>query len=149
MSAGRPDPWGDSGERLAAILESTDDAILAKDARGRITDWNAAAERMYGYSREEAIGRPVAMIIPPARAGEEMWLLGRAMRGETVAGYETERVRKDGSIVSVELTVSPVRDRQTERIVGASTIARDAASRVAQARLAALVDQSFDAIIGV
>src|SRR4051794_21639381 len=135
MSMSRTDTWGDSGERLAAILESTDDAILAKDARGVITDWNAAAQRLYGYSREEAVGQPVAMLIPPDRTGEDMRLLERAMNGEIVAHYETERIRKDGGRVRVELTVSPVRDRRTQRIVGASTIARDAASHVAQAHL--------------
>src|SRR5690242_1769386 len=100
MSTSRTDTWGDSGERLAAILESTDDAILAKDARGVITDWNAAAERVYGYSREEAVGQRVAIIIPPDRAGEELRLLARAMRGEMVTHYDTERVRKDGSRVA-------------------------------------------------
>ncbi len=96
--------------RLAAVVAGSDDAILAKDLTGQITDWNAAAERMYGYSAEQAIGRPVAMLVPPERHDEELVLLKRVLNGERVDHFETERVRRDASRVPVSLTVSAIRD---------------------------------------
>jgi PAS domain S-box-containing protein len=111
-----------------AIVSSSDDAILSKDREGTITFWNPAAERLYGYTSTEAVGRPVSIIIPPERAGEEREILARALRGEGLAGYETERLTKDGGRVFVSLTVSPVRLPGGD-IAGASVIARDIAER--------------------
>jgi PAS domain S-box-containing protein len=124
-----------AGERLAlpdgfytAIVSSSDDAILSKDAEGTITSWNPGAERIYGYTAEEAIGNHISMLIPPNRAGEEKRILARVLAGERMQHYETERRRKDGRIIAVSLTVSPVRDA-TGAITGASVIARDVSSR--------------------
>ena len=138
--------------RLAAIVAGSDDAILAKDLTGVITDWNTAAERMYGYSSEQAIGHPVAMLVPPERRDEDVVLLKRVLDGERVDHFETERVRRDGSRVPVSLTVSAVRGAGGV-IMGASTIARDVTERRAadadRAQLAALASDSPDAIVAV
>ena len=96
-----------AGEHFAAIVESSDDAILSKDTEGIITSWNPAAERMYGYSAEEAIGSHISILIPKHRAGEERQILDRILSGEHVDHYETERVRKDGREIKVSLSVSP------------------------------------------
>jgi hypothetical protein len=137
---------------LAAIVRGSHDAILAKDREARITLWNPAAEELYGYSAAEALGRPVAMIVPPERAGEEMEILKRVLTGELVEHYETERQRADGSRVHVWLSVAPLRDA-SGNVVGASTIARDISRRRAEeaerALLASLVDASADAIVSV
>jgi PAS domain S-box-containing protein len=109
---------------LAAIVESSEDAILSKSPSGEILSWNPAAERLYGYSADEAIGRPIRMIVPPERAGEEMEILRRIMAGERIERYQTERVRKDGGRLAISLTISPVR-AQGDIIVGASVIAHD------------------------
>jgi PAS domain S-box-containing protein len=113
-----------SGEHFGAIVESTDDAIFSKDADGLITSWNPAAERMYGYSADEAIGKHISLLMPEHRKGEERRLLEQVFAGEAVEHYETERLTKDGRIVSVSLTVSPVRDEQGQ-IYLASVIGRD------------------------
>ena len=138
--------------RLAAVVAGSDDAILAKDLTRVITDWNPAAERMYGYSSEQAIGRPVAMLVPPERRDEDVVLLGRVLAGERVEHFETERVRRDGSRIPVSLTVSALRD-SAEVIVGASTIARDVTERrvadADRAQLAALASHSPDAIVAL
>ncbi|MGE5147481.1 MAG: PAS domain S-box protein, partial [Candidatus Eiseniibacteriota bacterium] len=118
----------DAAQRLAAIVESSDDAILAKDLNGIIRAWNAGSERLYGYAAEEAIGNPVTMLVPVDRQDEEDTILSRIRAGERVDHYETIRRRKDGSAVEISLTVSPVRDADG-RIVGASTIARDITER--------------------
>jgi len=110
--------------RLAAIVESSGDAIISKDLTSIITSWNAAAERLFGYTAEEVIGRSVTILFPPDRLDEEAEIIGRIHRGERVETYETIRQRKDGSLVPVSLTVSPIRDG-FGRIVGASKIARD------------------------
>ncbi len=110
--------------RLAAIVESTGDAIVSKDLNSIITSWNGAAERLFGYTAEEAIGKSVTMLIPADRQNEEVDIISRIHRGERVETYETIRQRKDGSLVPVSLTVSPVRDA-FGRIAGASKIARD------------------------
>jgi PAS domain S-box-containing protein len=107
-----------------AIIDSSDDAILSKDRDGIITSWNRGAERLYGYTAEEAIGEPISIIIPPQRAGEERRILTRILAGKHVDHYETERRRKDGSIVVISLSVSPIRDGDGE-ITGAAVIARD------------------------
>jgi PAS domain S-box-containing protein len=111
-------------QRLAAIVESSDDAILSKDRDLIIRSWNRGAERLYGYTPEEAIGRHIGMLVPEDRAGEEVELLSRVLRDERVEHYETKRKHKDGTILDVSLTVSPLRE-PGGRIVGASVIGRD------------------------
>ena len=110
--------------RLAAVVESSQDAIVSKTLEGIIKTWNAGAERTFGYTAEEAVGKPVLMLIPPERKQEEDVILAKVRRGERVASYETERIRKDGTRIAVSLTVSPVKD-SAGKIVGASKIARD------------------------
>jgi PAS domain S-box-containing protein len=114
--------------RLAAIVESSDDAILGKTLDGTITSWNRAAERLYGYSVEEALGQPITMLVPPDRPEEVPEILRKVRRGEKVDHLETVRVTRDGRHLDVSLTVSPIRNPEGE-IVGASTIARDITER--------------------
>jgi PAS domain S-box-containing protein len=118
---------------LAAIVRSSDDAIISKDLNGIIETWNTGAERLFGYMAEEAIGKPIAMLIPPDRLQEEPEILARLRRGEHLEHFETVRIRKDGSQVEVSLTISPVKD-SSGRIVGASKIARDITERNAAQR---------------
>jgi PAS domain S-box-containing protein len=110
--------------RLVVVVESSDDAIIAVTPEGRITDWNAGAERLYGFSLSETIGNPVSIIIPADRMSESAHLLARINCGETIAPFETVRLRKDGTRTDVSLSVSPVKDGEG-RIIGASKIARD------------------------
>ena len=110
--------------QYAAIVESSDDAIIAKDLDGVISAWNAAAERMFGYTEHEAIGQPIRTIIPPDLHDEEHGLLRRLRAGERVEHYETVRLTKAGERIDVSLTISPLRD-PAGRIVGCSKIARD------------------------
>jgi PAS domain S-box-containing protein len=114
---------------LVAIVESCDDAIISKDLNGIIRSWNRGAERLFGYTAEEAIGQSVTKLIPPERAGEESEILARLRRGERVDHFESVRVTKDGRLVNVSLTISPVRDG-TGQVVGASKVARDITARV-------------------
>ena len=134
---------------LARVVESADDAIVSKDLNGIIRSWNRAAERIFGYTASEAIGRSIRMIIPADRQSEEDEVLARIRTGQGVA-IETIRQRKDGSLVPIWLTVSPVFD-DAGTVVGASKIARDISERtrleVARRRLAAVVDSSDDAIV--
>jgi len=116
--------------RLAAIVESSDDAIVGKDLNGIITNWNRGAEKVFGYSAEEAIGQSVTMLIPPERVDEEPMILARIRRGESVDHYETVRRRKDGTQLDISLTVSPIRD-VSGKIIGASKVARDITARKA------------------
>lgn len=109
-------------------MDSSDDAIIAKDPHGTITDWNHGAERLFGYRAAEAIGQSVMFLIPPNRRDEERMLLARIRAGEHVEQYETVRQRKDGHIFDISLTISPIKDG-SERIVGSSTIARDITER--------------------
>jgi PAS domain S-box-containing protein len=109
---------------LAAIIESADDAVISKTLDGVITSWNAGAERIFGYSAEEAIGQLVTMLIPDDHPDEESMILERIRAGERVEHYETVRVRKDGRLVDISLTVSPIKGAN-DRIIGASKIARD------------------------
>ena len=111
-------------EHLAAIVRSSDDAILSKDRNATITSWNEGAQRLYGYTPEEAVGQSVAILIPPERRGEEMEIVDRILAGERIDHYETERVKKDGTRVNVSLTASPIHD-ESGVIVGVSTQARD------------------------
>jgi PAS domain S-box-containing protein len=115
-------------ERLAAIVESSGDAIISKDLNGIITSWNPAAERLYGYPAEEAIGRSKSLVIPPDQPEELSGILRRIKNGERIEYYETRRVRKDGTILDVSISVSPLKDEEG-RIIGASTIARDITER--------------------
>jgi PAS domain S-box-containing protein len=117
-----------AAERLAAIVESSDDAILSTDLNGIITSWNGGAERLYGYAAEDVIGSPVTIVIPPEHQDEEPAILERMRRGERIDHYETVRRRKDGSLVDVSLSVSPLKD-QFGRVMGASKIARDISER--------------------
>jgi PAS domain S-box-containing protein len=110
--------------RLAAVVEGTQDAVLSKDLNGILTSWNPAAERLYGYSAAETVGRHVSLLFPPSRQNEEKVILDRVRRGERLETYETERVRKDGTRVDVSLTVSPLTDPALG-VVGASVVARD------------------------
>jgi PAS domain S-box-containing protein len=112
------------GRLLATIVQSSDDAIVSKDLTGTITSWNHGAERLFGYAAAEAIGRSIRIIIPPDRQSEEDEVLRRIGRGETVDHFETVRRCKDGSLVTISLTVSPVKAKDG-RIIGASKIARD------------------------
>jgi diguanylate cyclase (GGDEF)-like protein/PAS domain S-box-containing protein len=122
--------------RLAAIVKSSTDAIIAKDRDGVITVWNPGAERLYGYAASEAGGQPVSLLVPPARRGEEREILRRVLVGEQIENFQTERVCKDGSVVTVSLSVSPIRDADG-RVIGASTIARDVTASIrAQAEIA-------------
>jgi PAS domain S-box-containing protein len=109
---------------LTSIIENSDDAIISKDLCGTITSWNPGAERVFGYSAEELIGKPIAIVVPPDRVDEDAGILERIRRGERVRHYETIRQRKDGTLIHVSLTVSPIRDKAGQ-IIGASKIARD------------------------
>lgn len=111
-------------ELLAAIVESSDDAIFSKTLEGTILSWNKAAERMYGFTSEEIIGKPVSILLPPDRPNEVHEILERLKHGEAVQHMETVRVAKDGHLLTVSLTISPIHDHQ-RRVIGASTIARD------------------------
>ncbi|MFZ0729024.1 MAG: PAS domain S-box protein [Methylovirgula sp.] len=138
-------------QRLAAIVEFSQDAIIGKDTDGIITSWNHGAEQLFGYTAEEIIGKPVTILIPYDRLDEEPDILSRIRRGERVEHYETVRRRKDGILVDISLTVSPIRDAQG-RIVGASKIARGITQRrqaeELRQRLVSIVESSRDAIIG-
>ena len=114
--------------KLAAIVESSDDAIMSKDLNGIITSWNGGAERIFGYTTQEAIGRPVTMLMPPDRTNEEPAILMRIRRGEKIDPFETIRRRKDGTLLNISLTVSPIIDTNG-RVTGVSTIARDITER--------------------
>jgi PAS domain S-box-containing protein len=120
---------------LAKVVESSDDAIVSKDLNSIITSWNGGAERMFGYTAAEALGKSIRMIIPPERQGEEDEVIAKIHRGEAVKHYETVRVRKDGSDVPISLTVSPIFEDGT--VIGASKIARDISEQVRLRAIAA------------
>jgi len=115
-------------QRLAAIVESSHDAIISKSLDGTITSWNNGAERLFGYAAEEIIGKPVRILIPPDRQDEEDAIIARVSSGERIEHYETVRLCKDGRSIEISLTVSPIRDAQG-KIIGASKIARDISER--------------------
>jgi len=117
-----------AAQRFVAIVESSDDAILSKDLNGVITTLNPGAERLFGYTAEELIGRSVTILIPPDRHDEEVHILDRIRRGERIDHYETVRRHKGGSLIDISLTVSPIKDAN-DRIIGASKIARDITER--------------------
>jgi PAS domain S-box-containing protein len=114
--------------RLSAIVQSSDDAILSKDLHGTITSWNQGAEKIFGYTSDETVGKPVTILIPAERANEETAILERIRRGDRIDHYETVRRHKDGSLVDISLTVSPIIDNHGT-IIGASKIARDITQR--------------------
>lgn len=129
-----------TSRRLAAIVESSDDAIISTDLTGLIMSWNKGAERIFGYTAQGIVGRPVTALIPPERQDEEPRILQRIRAGEIIQHYETLRRRKDGSLVSVSLSVSPLRDHEG-KVVGASKIARDVTQRArAEAQQQALYE---------
>jgi PAS domain S-box-containing protein len=113
---------------LAAIVESAEDAVITKTLESVITSWNKGAERLFGYTAEEAVGRSVTMLIPADHPDEEPAIIARLRAGERIEHYETVRVRKDGTLVDISLTVSPIRGPD-DRIIGASKIARDITER--------------------
>jgi two-component system cell cycle sensor histidine kinase/response regulator CckA len=138
-------------EHLAAVVESSDDAIIGKNLAGTITAWNPGAVNLFGYTAFEAVGKPIQILLPPERIDEESGILERIRNGVRVKHFETVRIRKGGVKVHVSVTISPVRD-EGGAIVGASQIARDITDRLcaeeARRRLAAVVESSDDAIIG-
>ncbi|MCC7048316.1 MAG: PAS domain S-box protein [Alphaproteobacteria bacterium] len=117
-----------AAQQLAAIVQSSGDAIVGKSLEGIITSWNRGAENLFGYAAEEVIGKPITILIPPDRISEEPGILARIRNGELVDHFETIRRRKDGSLIDISLTISPIRDAKG-RIVGASKIARDVTER--------------------
>lgn len=134
---------------LAAIIESSEDAIASKDLNGTITSWNKSAERMFGYAAEEIIGKPVTLIIPPELHDDEPRILGKIRAGQRIEHFETVRVHKNGRRIYVSLTVSPIKDVHG-KIVGAAKIVRDITQKKKleedALRLAAIVESSDDAI---
>jgi PAS domain S-box-containing protein len=120
-------------EHLAAVVDSSDDAIISKTLDGTIKTWNRGAERVFGYSPSEAVGKPMLMLIPPERTSEESDILACIRRGESVEHFETVRVRKDGRKIDISATISPIRDGRGA-IVGVSKIARDISQRRADER---------------
>jgi len=144
------DKRGRASSHLAAIVDSSDDAIISKTLEGVITSWNKGAERLFGYTGEEAIGQHITLIIPQDRRDEEADILERLKRGERIDHFETLRQHKDGRLLSLSLTISPVKD-DAGRIVGASKVARDTTERNqierALTERARLLDLSSDAIV--
>jgi PAS domain S-box-containing protein len=136
-------------EQLAAIVEHSDDAIIGKTFDGIFTSWNPAAERMYGYSADEITGKSIDLLSPPGQAGEMHTILARIRAGQPVERLETTRVRKDGSAITVSLTVSPIHDRHGV-ITGASTIARDMTEqREAFEAARSMMESSLDSLVAI
>ncbi|HEX3994275.1 MAG TPA: PAS domain S-box protein, partial [Acetobacteraceae bacterium] len=139
---------------LSAIAESTDDAIIGKNLNGIVISWNKAAAAMFGFAADEIVGQPITAIIPPERLDEEVLILDRVRRGERLVHFETERRRKDGTIIPVTLTISPIRD-DAGAIIGVSKIARDLSEqnrahqelRQREALLRSILDTVPDALI--
>ncbi|MGA2030506.1 MAG: PAS domain S-box protein, partial [Verrucomicrobiota bacterium] len=146
MKRGRAE---ESRAQLVGIVESSDDAIIGKTLEGVITSWNRGAEKIFGYSAQEAIGRPMLMLFPPQRVNEERDILERIARGENVENFETVRIRKDKKQIHVSATISPLKD-SSGKIIGASKIAHDITGRKqAETSLSlfrSLIDQSSDGI---
>jgi PAS domain S-box-containing protein len=146
----------ENAERLAAIVEHSEDAIIGKDLNGTITSWNAAAERLYGFTPQEAVGQPITLIVPSDRQAELKTIMERLIRGERVEHLETIRLKKDGTRTDVSLTVSPIKNVYGE-VIGASKIARDIgerkrteeALRTSEARKAAFFRTALDCIISM
>jgi PAS domain S-box-containing protein len=145
-------PQLDTTSRLAAIVESSDDAIVSKDLNGIVQSWNGSAERIFGYTAEEMIGQSITILIPKTRFDEEPQILQKICQGERIDHYETVRQRKDGKFIDVSLTVSPIYDG-AGKVVGASKIVRDITERhradFLARQLAAIIESSQDGIIGL
>ena len=149
-------PFGPDAEGriLAALVNSSDDAIIAKDLAGTVLTWNTAAERIYGYPADEIVGRSIGTIVPADRHEEYLEILARVSRGERVEGIDTIRVAKGGQRLEVSLSVWPIRD-QAGQVVGASVVARDLtaqrraerAQRGSEARWRAIIESAVDGII--
>ncbi len=145
---------------LASIVESSDDAIITKTSKGIITSWNSGAEKIYGFPAGEVIGKPISILVPPGYADEVPDILERIKRGEGIHHYETVRRRKDGQIIHVSVSISPVKDKQ-DQIIGASTIARDITAEVATRKQAeeklsaasqyarSLIESSLDPLVTI
>ena len=118
----------DAARQLGAIVESSDDAIISKNLDGIISSWNGSAERLFGYTAEEAIGKHITLIIPPDRRDEESIILDQLRRGQRIDHFETIRMRKDGTLIDISITISPIKD-PSGRVVGASKVARDITDR--------------------
>jgi PAS domain S-box-containing protein len=152
VSQFRPDD--ETGGLLRAIVESSDDAIIGKSLDGTIVSWNAGAQRMYGYTPAEAVGQSIALIVPASQREELERIISEIAQGRRVASHETVRVTRDGRLLHVSLTVSPIVDANG-RVVGASAIARDitaakrveAALRASEERYRSIIDSAVDAII--
>jgi PAS domain S-box-containing protein len=147
-----PGPMDQRQLALAAMLvASSDDAIIGGDTCSLITTWNQAAERLYGYKAEEVVGRNISFLIPPDRLDELEVVLGRVAQGAGAQHYDTKRIHKDGSLIDIAMTVSPIKD-PSGTIIGTSTIQRNITERkrteTVMAEMAAIVDSSNDAIIG-
>jgi PAS domain S-box-containing protein len=152
----------DAERWLAAIVESSDDAIIGKTLDGVITSWNAGAQRIFGYSAHEVVGKPVTILIPPDRWDEETQILSRLRSGDRIDHFETTRIRKDGARIAISLTISPIRD-STGAITGISKIARDVteqrrlmareesalAEALAERKFRRLIEDAPDAILQV
>ncbi|MDD1718213.1 MAG: PAS domain S-box protein, partial [Methanoregulaceae archaeon] len=142
--------------RLAAIVDTTDDAVIGKSLDGYIISWNAGAEKIYGYPAAEALGRPVSMLIPPGQTDDLGQILEKVKEGKPIRHYETVRMRKDGTLIHVSLTLSPIKDWEG-RLIGASTIARDItdrkkaeeAIRRANAYNRSLIEASLDPLVTI
>src|SRR5579864_4307058 len=143
-------PNDQASSLLAAIVDSSDEVIVSKNLDGIITSWNTTAQRVFGYSAKEAIGSHITLIIPKDRLAEEDSIISRVRRGERIEHFDTVRQRKDGTLIDISLTISPVRD-SSGRIVGASKVASEITDRKRAERstalLAAIVDSSDDAIV--
>ena len=137
--------------RFAAIVQSSDDAIIAKRLDGTITSWNIAAEKLFGYTENEMIGQSIMKLIPKDREGEEAEIVSKLNKGEKIDHFETQRITREGKLLDISLTISPIRN-SNGTVIGASKIARDITNRKKSeelnARLAAIVQSSDDVIIG-
>ena len=122
-------PLSDAQAYLAAIVESSDDAIISKDLNGNITSWNPSAERIFGYTQEEAIGKHISIIIPADYLKEEDFIIGKVRSGERLEHFETIRRRKDGQLINISVTVSPIKNPDG-KIIGASKVARDISEKI-------------------
>lgn len=132
---------------LAAIIDSSDDAIISKDLNGTVRSWNRSAERIFGYKAEEIVGKPISVLFPPDRLQEETEILSRLKKGERVDHFETVRMRKDGTAVTVAVTISPIHNSEG-RVVGASKVARDITENSElEGRYRAIIASSDDAIV--
>jgi PAS domain S-box-containing protein len=145
----RADERQSEKDQLAAIVEYSDDAIIGKTLDGTITSWNPAAERMYGYSRDEIIGESILLLTPRNRTHEITAMLARIRAGERVEHHHTTRVRRDGTEIPVSLTASPIRDADGG-IIGVSTIARDLTTQEAASELSrSLIEASLDPMVTI